>query len=160
MNAGFRLTKPFPRNLTLKFSSHFFHGRHINGHLFAQQMFNIQNANFSNEFPNNVSTYTFPLFPIITYAFHYALNCNLSVMDNIKNGSLANRTWQCVLDLRIKTGTTGGPLRTRNGTSSFPKMQGISWSAEEQQAFEKGLCCIGLADYICSFSVISPSSCE
>ena len=25
----------------------------------------------------------------------------------------------------IKTGTTGGPLRTRNGPSRFPKMQGI-----------------------------------
>lgn len=73
ITAGFRLTKPFPRNLTLKFSSHFFHGRHLHGHLFPQQSL-IQNVNFGNEFPNNVSTYTFPLFLIITCAFHYALN--------------------------------------------------------------------------------------
>jgi hypothetical protein len=49
-------------------------------------MFNIQSANFGNEFPNNASTYTrtFPLCPIITYGFHFALKYNFSVMDDIK----------------------------------------------------------------------------
>ena len=81
-----RTKKPLPGNLTKKDSFHFFHGRHLHGHLFPQQMFNIQSANFGNEFPNNVCTYTrtFPLFPTITYAFHYALKCNFSVMDDIK----------------------------------------------------------------------------
>jgi hypothetical protein len=59
-------------------------------------------------------------------AFHYALNCSLSVTDNIKmdltQTELEYVYWNYVLG--------HGPLAARcehgNGTSGFPKMQGIS----------------------------------
>jgi hypothetical protein len=104
MTACFRLTKYFPRNLTLKFSPHFFHVRHLHGHLFPQQ-----NANFDNEFPNNVSTFTFPLFPIILYAFHYALNCNLSIMDDIKMDLMQIELDSVYWSYLLRQGPLAGP---------------------------------------------------
>jgi hypothetical protein len=165
LTACFRLKKPLPGNLTNKFSFQFFHGTRNFFQETSSKKF--PSISFMDDifagicFPNKCLIYKMlnsvmnfltmfllmlvqtPLFPIITYAFHYALKHNLSVTDDIKmdlrHKELDSVYWIYVLRL----GPLVGPCENTMDFVVFLKCKGYLEELKNNKLLKRGSAALG-----------------